>query len=260
MAPAMPAGTPHPAEPLATGPFPESASATLQGPSRSPGHTEATLVSVQGTPDPVPHSGGGDGPTQQSRGCVRSRKTRVETWPPASDGNCLQPRRPPARRPAATECGGSGDPETGARRSLPAGLREGCHSGSAPGPTHRAAGLPRPRPPQTTGVRTGAHGRPTPLSWAEVRPTVCRLIPDPDVTGRRDGALRGEGGSARPRGGGLIREAGSPCRGRETPGRLTTAPRAPGRGHVRTQQARRRVLTRNQATDTWSWGLQPAAP
>lgn len=114
MAPATPAGTPRPAEPLATGPFPESASATLQGPSRSPGHTEATLVSMQGTPDPVPHSGGGDGPTQKSRGRVQSRKTRVETWPPASDGNCLQPRRPPARRPAATECGGSGDPETGA--------------------------------------------------------------------------------------------------------------------------------------------------
>lgn len=142
MAPATPAGTPRPAEPLATGPFPESASATLQGPSRSPGHTEATLVSMQGTLDPVPHSGGGDGPTQKSRGRVQSRKTRVETWPPASDGNCLQPRRPPARRPAATACGGSGDPETGARRSLPAGLREGAPQRVCPwahSPSRRAS-------------------------------------------------------------------------------------------------------------------------
>lgn len=172
----------------------------------------------------------------------------------------------PAQTPTCTQAswgrmrGQWGSRDGGADARFPRDSGRGRHSGSATGPTHRAAGLPRLRPPQTTGVRTGAHGRPTPLSWAEVRPTVCRLIPDPDVTGRRDGALRGEGGSARPRGGGLIREAGSPRRGRETPGRLTTAPRAPGRGHVRTQQARRRVLTRNQATDTWSWGLQPAAP
>lgn len=172
----------------------------------------------------------------------------------------------PAQTPTCTQTswgrmrGQWGSRDGGADARFPRDSGRGRHSGSAPGPTHRAAGLPRPRPPQTTGVRTGAHGRLTPLSWAEVRPTVCRLILDPDVTGRRDGALRGEGGSARPRGGGLIREAGSPRRGRETPGRLTTAPRTPGRGHVRTQQARRRVLTRNQATDTWSWGLQPAAP
>lgn len=168
----------------------------------------------------------------------------------------LSPAQTPTCTQASCDAGAVGIPRRGRRRSLPAGLREGAPQRVCPW----AHSPSRPRPPQTTGVRTGAHGRPTPLSWAEVRPTVCRLIPDPDVTGRRDGALRGEGGSARPRGGGLIREAGSPRRGRETPGRLTTAPRAPGRGHVRTQQARRRVLTRNQATDTWSWGLQPAAP
>lgn len=140
MAPATPAGTPRPAEPLATGPFPESASATLQGPSRSPGHTGATLVSVQGPRTPCPTVGAGTAPHRRAMAASGAGK---RGWRHGRQHPTEIVSSPDAHLHAdQLRCGGSGDPETGARRSRPAGLREGAPQRVCPwahSPSRRAS-------------------------------------------------------------------------------------------------------------------------